>query len=115
MPDASASRPSGAVSRRRFLATSAGALGLSSVLAACGGGGGGVVAAECEGYDQLTAGELQQRAALAYVDESPVIGKKCNNCSFYVVPAGGSACGGCQLFPGPVAPEGYCTGWAAAS
>ena len=103
------------VSRRRFLATSAGALGLGSVLAACGGGGGGVAAAECEGYDALSAADLQQRAALAYVDNSGVIGKKCNNCSFYVVPEGGSACGGCQLFAGPVAPEGYCTGWVAAS
>ena len=103
------------VSRRHFLATSAGALGLGSVLAACGGGGGGVVAAECEGYDALSAADLQQRAALAYVDNSGVIGKKCNNCSFYVVPEGGSACGGCQLFAGPVAPEGYCTGWVAMS
>ena len=102
------------VSRRRFLATSAGALGLGSVFAACGGGG-GVAAAECEGYDQLTAAQLQQRAALAYVDNSGVIGKKCNNCSFYIAPEGGSACGGCTLFPGPVAPEGYCTGWASAS
>ena len=115
MSDASALRPSGAVSRRRFLATAAGALGLGSTLSACGGGGGGVVAAECAGYDQLTAAELQQRAALAYVDESPVIGQRCNNCSFYVAEQGGAACGGCQLFAGPVAPEGYCTGWVAAS
>ena len=104
---------SDSVSRRRFLATSAGALGLSSVLAACGGGGDGVVAAECQGYDTLTPGELQQRAALAYVDDSPVLGQKCNNCQFYVPEEGGSACGGCTLFAGPVAPEGYCTGWAA--
>lgn len=104
---------SDAVSRRRFLATSAGALGLSSVLAACGGGGDGVVAAQCEGYDALTPAELQQRAALAYVDESPVIGQLCNNCQFYVAEQAGAACGGCQLFAGPVAPEGYCTGWAA--
>lgn len=114
MSDLSSPRPDGAVSRRRFLATSAGALGLGSVFAACGGGG-GVAAAECEGYDQLTAAQLQQRAALAYVDNTPIAAQRCDNCSFYTVPEGGAACGGCQLFPGPVAPAGYCTGWAAAA
>lgn len=103
------------VSRRRFLVASAGALGLAPVLAACGGGEGGVVAANCEGYDQLTAAELQQRAALNYVDNSPVAGQICSNCSFWVAEESGAACGGCQLFPGPVAPGGYCTGWAAAA
>ncbi|MDT7855761.1 high-potential iron-sulfur protein [Rubrivirga sp. S365] len=107
---------SDAVSRRRFLAATAGAFALSPVLAACGGGDeGGVVAANCEGYGALTAAELQQRAALNYVDVTPIPGEMCSNCAFYEAPAGGAACGGCQLFAGPVAPGGYCTGWAAAT
>lgn len=107
---------SDAVSRRRFLATTAGAFALSPVLAACGGGdGGGVVAANCEGYGALTATELQQRAALNYVDVTPIPTEMCSNCQFYVAAESGAACGGCQLFAGPVAPNGYCTGWVAAA
>ena len=98
------------VSRRRFLVTTGAVLGLGPAFAACGGP---VTAASCEGYDALTEQELQARAALNYVDETPVAGQRCDNCRFYQRPAGGSACGGCQLFAGPVAPGGYCTSWAA--
>ncbi len=117
------------LSRRAFLGRAAALGGVSVFLAACGGGesgnqagtesgaaaGGesGVVAAECEGYDQLTEQALQTRQTLGYVDVSPQEGKYCHNCRFYNQPEGGAACGGCQLFPGPVAPNGYCNSWAA--
>lgn len=103
------SRPS----RRQFLATTGAALGLGPLVAACGGGD-GVVAAECAGHDALTPQDLQARQALAYVDVTPIPVQRCDNCQFYVLPEGGSPCGGCQLFAGPVAPGGYCTGWVAA-
>ena len=105
------------VSRRRFLATTAGALGTAG-LAACGGEP-AVDSAACAGYDGLSEGELAKRAALEYVDDSPKMGLKCSNCSVYIVPAeyranlkaAASPCGGCKLFAGPVAPGGWCTGW----
>lgn len=102
---------SDSTSRRRFLAATAGALGLAPVLAACGGGS-GVEAASCDGYDALTPQDLQARAALQYVDNTPIPAQRCDNCQFYVPAEGGaSPCGGCQLFAGPVAPAGYCVSW----
>ncbi len=113
------------VSRRAFLGRVAAlGFGASAFLTACGGGeeaapasgaapGGSVIAAECEGYDALTPEELQPRQALGYVDNTPDPAQHCSNCRFYNAPAGGAACGGCQLFKGPVAPGGYCNSWAA--
>ncbi len=100
------------ISRRQFLAASGAALGATTLLAACGGGGGDVTAASCEGYDTLTEAQLAQRQALNYVDNSTTPGQRCDNCRFHNVNEG-SACMGCQLFPGPVAPQGWCSGWAA--
>lgn len=100
------------VSRRRFLAATGAALGLAP-LAACGDGA--VRAASCEGYDALDATALKQRQALGYVDVTPDPAQVCQNCRFYQAPAAGSACGGCQLFAGPVAPAGYCASWVAAA
>lgn len=97
------------VTRRRFLASTGALLGLGPLVAACGDP---VAAATCEGYDALTPQDLQTRAALGYVDASPKPAELCTNCRLYNAPAGGSACGGCQLFQGPVAPLGWCTSWA---
>ena len=121
------------ISRRdflgRFAVIGAAGLGASSLLAACGGGeqpadapaetapgapaADGVVAAQCEGYDALTEQDLQTRQTLGYVDDSPNPQQLCSNCRFYTQPTGGSPCGGCTLFAGPVAPGGYCNSWAA--
>lgn len=105
------SRPTPSLDRRHFL----GVLGAAALapLAACGGGD--VTAASCEGYDALTEQDLQTRAALNYVDASPNPAQLCTNCRFYNRPEGGSPCGGCQLFAGPVAPSGWCSSWAAAA
>ncbi len=97
------------LSRRQFALAAGAALGLAPFLAACETP---VHAAECASYDTLTPDELQSRQALAYVDETPQPAKRCDNCRFYRRPTGGSACGGCELFAGPVAPGGYCTAWA---
>ena len=101
---------SDSLSRRRFLVTTGAVLGLGPAFAACGGS---VTAAACEGYGALTEQDLQTRASLGYVDDSPQPAQLCSNCRFYNRPEGGSDCGGCQLFAGPVAPGGYCTSWAA--
>lgn len=102
---------SDSVSRRRFLVSAGAVLGVGPVLAACGGGS--VQASECEGYAQLTPQDLQARQNLNYVDETVTPGQRCDNCRFYTAPAGGSPCGGCQLFAGPVAPGGWCSSWVA--
>ncbi len=128
-----------ALSRRGFLgralALGAAGLGAPALLAACGGGENGaagngaaqggsaaggeadVVAAECAGFDQLTDQEMQMRQTLGYVDVTPDPDKLCTNCQFYetTYEGGGadSPCGGCLLFAGPVAPDGYCNSWAA--
>lgn len=98
------------LSRRRFLVTTGAVLGLGPAFAACGGP---VTAASCEGYDALTAQDLQTRTALVYVDVTPIPGQRCDNCRQYTRPTGGSACGGCTLFAGPVTPGGHCASWAA--
>ena len=53
------------------------------------------------------------RNTLNYVSESPIPDQLCSNCQFYNEPETGEVCGGCQLFAGPVHPDGYCTSWAA--
>ena len=98
------------VSRRRFLASAGAVLGVAPLLSACGGDV--VAAASCEGYDALSPTDVQARQALGYVDVTPDPAQRCDNCRLYNQPVGGSACGGCQLFLGPVAPAGYCTAWA---
>ena len=102
---------SDSVSRRRFLVSAGAVLGVGPVLAACGGGD--VTAASCEGYAALTPQQLQARQNLNYIDSSATPGQLCSNCRFYNAPEGGSPCGGCQLFAGPVAPGGWCSSWVA--
>jgi hypothetical protein len=123
------------VTRRRFLQSLgiAGAVGASgSLLAACGGSddsggdgqGGGeassstTASADCSDLSGLSDSEKKQRESmvksLQYVEESPEDNKNCANCQLYQEEKYGEGCGGCQLFPGPVAAEGYCTSWAAA-
>ncbi len=97
-------------------------VGVAGTLSACGGGDAEpsgeaadvpseVVA--CENYEGLTEQELAVRQTLNYVPDSPNANQVCSNCRFYVAPAAGETCGGCQLFKGPVNPGGYCTSWAA--
>lgn len=100
------------VSRRRFLVSAGAVLGVGPILAACGGDD-AVTAASCPGYGDLSAQDLQTRQALQYVDASPNPAQSCSNCRLYNQPEGGSACGGCQLFAGPVAPGGWCASWQA--
>ena len=129
------------VSRRRFLQSVgvAGVVGAgSSLLAACGGGssdsgsssnssggesssGGGTktASADCSDVSSLSDAQKKQRSqmveSLQYVEETPNAEKNCANCSLYIEGDYGEGCGGCQLFPGAVAANGYCNSWAPAS
>ncbi len=135
------SQESSRVTRRRFLQSLgiAGMVGASgTLLSACGGsgdssdgsgsgggqtesgGGPATASADCGDLSQLTDAQKQQRAQMAkslnYVEETPNENQYCSNCQLYQSPAQeettGSECGGCQLFPGPVTANGYCTSWA---
>lgn len=132
------SNDSDSVSRRRFLRSLgvAGVVGASgSLLAACGGGSdsssggasdgsGGTssetttASADCSDLSSLSDAEKKQRSqmvkSLQYVEESPEANKNCANCQLYVAEDYGEGCGGCTLFPGPVAAQGYCNSWAQA-
>ena len=67
----------------------------------------------CNDTTGLTETDLQMRTSVQYVAETPEAAKNCANCLQYIAPAAGSACGGCKLFKGPVAANGYCMVWAA--
>lgn len=122
------------VSRRDFLqrlsALGIAGVGASTVLSACGGGGGddassgsadagGSSDLSCDDLSGLSDQQISQREtqvdALQYVEETPNPDQNCANCSFWQAPEGNADCGGCQLFPGPVHPNGWCNSWVAAS
>lgn len=106
------------VSRRHFL-QSLGIAGLAgasgTLLVACGSD----ESDSCSDLSDLSAQEKKQRANmvsnLEYVEESPHDDQDCANCQLYLEEEYEGNCGGCQLFPGPVAAEGYCNSWAPAT
>jgi hypothetical protein len=67
--------------------------------------------ADCSDLSGLTEVEVKQRESVQYVAVSTDAEKKCSNCRFFQPGADASSCGGCQLFKGPVAPEGNCKSW----
>lgn len=117
------------VSRRAFLQRLS-VLGLAgagggALLSACGGGSEQDDASttadtdvSCDDLSGLTDAQREQRRqvveSLNYVEASPNENQTCANCALYTPPTGDEPCGGCQLFPGPVNPNGYCTSWAPA-
>ena len=103
---------SDSLSRRRFLVATAGAIGVVPVLAACGSDA-PATASACDGYGTLTETDLATRNALTYIDKGANPAEICSSCRVYNAPAAGSACGGCQLFAGPVLAGGHCSGWVA--
>ena len=122
--------------RRSFLdlACRFGLIGLAgpAVLAGCGGedhgtggtGSGGQTgtagartgaatpADPCDDLSGLTEAEIAVRHNLGYVAHSTDPAKSCHICHFWQPPATGT-CGTCQLFKGPVHPDGVCNSWVA--
>lgn len=128
--DASRESEAKGVSRRGFIqkisALGLASFGASAVLAGCGsddsGSSGSSSASksagmECNDLSGLSQSEKDRRAAqidaLQYVEQTEKPEQNCANCLFYQQPTGDSMCGGCQLFPGPVHPNGWCTTWQA--
>jgi hypothetical protein len=107
------------VNRREFLHRisllgAAGASG-STLLAACGREEQSEQTAagqSCDDVSGLTEQEIRAREVLQYVEQTPNPDERCDNCQFWLSPEGGAFCGGCQLFRGPVHPQGWCISWA---
>lgn len=118
--------------RKKFLKTFAfGALSTSVLVAACGGeapktenktapeaapattpeAAAPSSTADCTDMTGIAEADLKQRESLGYVAKSTEADKNCTNCRFYQPGTQANGCGGCQLFKGPVTPEGYCKTW----
>lgn len=67
--------------------------------------------ADCNDLSGLTEAEIKQREAVAYVTVSTEADKNCANCRFMQEGNQPNGCSGCQLFKGPIAPEGNCKSW----
>lgn len=95
------------VDRRQFLARSGtGFLGVAAgfFLVGCGSKGN-----QLNCTDSLRKAEISMRESLNYVEYSPDSEKSCVQCAFYTGDTQG--CGDCQIFSGPVNPEGVCDSW----
>jgi hypothetical protein len=99
---------------RVLAASGLAATGLLS-LAGCGGeeGGGGSGGGGATGCNTPVDAQSQQlRTTLQYRAVSQEQGKNCSNCAQYTAGTFGD-CGGCNVFTGPVQPNGHCLSWAA--
>lgn len=67
----------------------------------------------CTDTSGLSESDKTMRQNLGYVEKTPDVSKNCKNCQLYKMPEGGSKCGGCTLFGGPVTDNGYCNSWVA--
>lgn len=116
------------LNRREFLeraaAIGAAAVGAGAILSACDPPEDDDAADDqpddefsCNDEDALAGlddEEIERRESHDYTDDSPVEGEYCYNCALYEEPEGGEDCGGCQLFAGPVHPDGWCDDWVGA-
>lgn len=92
------------------------AIGGNALLPACGPGKETGYNLEdinaCDDLTGLPQEEKEKRNSLGYVENTPIRENTCDNCQLYLPPTESRRCGGCQLFKGPVMPNGYCTYWA---
>ncbi|HAA58865.1 MAG TPA: hypothetical protein DCE42_29145 [Myxococcales bacterium] len=65
----------------------------------------------CGDLKGVPEAQVKLRNSLQYKAQSDFAAKNCANCNLYIAPAGGSSCGGCKTFKGPVAPKGWCKMW----
>ena len=67
--------------------------------------------ADCNDLSGLSEVEVKQRESVGYVAASTEADKNCANCRFMQAGTQANGCNGCQLFKGPIVPEGYCKSW----
>jgi hypothetical protein len=65
----------------------------------------------CNDLSGLSKDDIDMRSGLEYVSVSPDKNKTCLNCEYYHASKNGKICGTCDLFKGPVDPNGYCSQW----
>jgi hypothetical protein len=116
------------MNRKNFLKSVAfGAASSSLLVAACGGdapktetktaepaaepAAAAAPAADCNDLSGVAEADLKQRESVGYVAKSTDPEKNCANCRFMQVGTQANGCNGCQLFKGPVNPEGNCKSW----
>lgn len=80
-------------------------LGAGGALAVVGCGSSGPNCNDTTGVDTA------MRTTLHYIPASPDPARRCSGCSLYT--GGQNGCGTCQLFPGPVDPNGACDSFVA--
>jgi hypothetical protein len=117
--------------RKKFLKSMAfGALSTSVLVAACGGdapktetkteaptepaaepAAAQTTSADCNDVSGLAEADVKQRESVSYVAKSVDPEKNCGNCRFMKPNSEPNGCNGCQLFKGPVNPEGNCKSW----
>lgn len=101
------------MTRKEFLVRTLGfagaALGASVLLDGCYTASSESTA--CDDASGLPEIEQKRRKSAKYVSKTPIQGKTCANCEFYVATQQGGACGACKLFAGPVTADGYCDIW----
>jgi hypothetical protein len=100
------------LSRRDVLRRGA-VLGALAALGAAACGKEKSPALTCTDISGLSAGDLQVRTTLAYVDQSTEPGKSCANCQQFVAPATAGTCGTCKVLKGPINPAGNCKSFVA--
>lgn len=118
------------MNRKNFLKTvGLGAVASTVILSACGGDAPktdtnsqppapdaaseapSAPAADCNDLSGLAEADVKQRESVEYVTASTDPEKRCNNCRFMKPNSEPNGCSGCQLFKGPVNPEGNCKSW----
>lgn len=102
------------MNRKEFLLKGAALVGLATVpglVTSCGGGSKELAADACQDLSEVAEVEVKKREGMGYVNQTTEPDKNCKNCKFYRIPNPGKDCGGCQLFKGPVHPNGYCNSW----
>jgi len=104
------------ISRREMLKRSltvvGAAAGSSFVLAACSKGEEAEEALSCTDLTGVDPAAVQTRTAMSYQDTGPDPSRHCSGCQFFTAGAAGQ-CGTCQLFAGPINPNGTCNSFAA--
>ncbi len=82
-------------------------------------GGGGAQKAggglDCTDTSGLKPQQVGVRKSLKYVDKSTKPNAQCSGCRFFQAPAKAGTCGSCQVVPGPINPNGWCTSYTAKS
>ena len=104
------------MNRKNFIRTAAfGVVSGTVLLSACGGDSttnqDSKATVDCNDLSSISDADKKQREAVQYVAKSLDPEKKCSNCKFQKVASEPNGCDGCQLFKGPVNPEGNCKTW----